>query len=86
MGPEIECPEVNAVLRWRAVDQTTVRQRQRRPDSTATGDCQRLTDSRRRQQCTRADKKKFLFIYHPPEEIMVRLPYFIHTVQYVSPA
>ena len=65
MGPEIEGPEVNAVLRWLAVDQTTVRQRQRRPDSTATGDCQRLTDSRRRQQCTRADKKKFSF-HLPP--------------------
>lgn len=69
MSAEIERPEVNAVLRWRAVDQAAVGQRQRRADSAATGDRESLTDRCRRQQRARADKRSFLFIYHPPEEI-----------------
>ncbi|AEW74249.1 hypothetical protein EcWSU1_02817 [Enterobacter ludwigii] len=30
-------------------------------------------------------KRSFLFIYHPPEDISVRLPHFIFAVQDVSP-
>lgn len=65
MSAEIQRPEVNAVLRWRAVDQAAVGQRQRRADSAATGDRESLTDRCRRQQRARADKKKFSF-HLPP--------------------